>query len=73
MTKEELLKKNAKIRAQRAAQAAAKAKAEAEAAAKEEEEKPKKKGKKPQNREFLVVEPVAEEAAEVVEEKKDEE
>ena len=70
---EELLKKNAKIRAQRAKEAAAKAKVEAEAKAKAEEEKPKKKGKKPQNREFLVVEPIAEETAEVVEEAKDEE
>lgn len=73
ITKEELLKKNAKIKAQRAREAAAKAQAEAEAKAKAEEEKPKKKGKKPQNREFLVVEPIAEETAEVVEEVKDEE
>lgn len=70
MTKEELLRKNARIRAEREA----KAKAEVEAAAAQQEaEKPKKKGKKPQNREFLVVEPAAEEAEVVEEEIKDEE
>ena len=70
MTKEELLKKNAIIRAKREAEAKAKAEAEAK---KQEAEKPKKKGKKPQNREFLVVESVEETAEVVEEEKKDEE
>ena len=65
MTKDELLKKNARIRAKREAEAKAKAETEVE--------KPKKKGKKPQNREFLVVESVEETAEAVEEEKKDEE